>query len=45
MTIQKIINAVRFPSEFMATYTLFRDLGADPVEAIRNSLACLVLVA
>ena len=47
MTIKmkKIISAVLFRPEFIETYLLFRKLGANWLEASKNAVACMALVA
>ena len=45
MNVKHLIKIVLFPSELLATVLLFRKLGANWLESIKNGVSCLTILA
>ena len=43
MSLKNIVKAVMSPSDLVATYVLFRNLGASWNEALKYAVDCIVL--
>jgi hypothetical protein len=41
MSLRNLIRAILVPEDFYATYRLFRNLGANWLEALKSAVECI----